>query len=77
MTIYLGVLSQGFRATNYLYMSSVSPDDQKFDSECILTECSTEGSPDDSIALVDLNILRNKLANIGVPNEAIIMDSVT
>jgi hypothetical protein len=72
MAIYIGVIEDG--GTNRLYISSVSADDDRFDAESVLADCSRLGRKDIRVANTDLNILRNKLTNGGIPNALIVME---
>ncbi len=73
MPIHIGVLIE--RSINRLYVSSVSIDDEKFDTEHVLADCSPRGAIDYNVAVQDLRILRNKLTNGDVPNANIVIET--
>ena len=70
--IYIGIIEDG--GVNRLYISSVSTDDEHFDTESVFADCSRYGRKDFEVAKTDLRILRNKLTNGGVSNSLIVME---
>lgn len=65
---------EGANDPNQLYVSSVPPNDERFEAEHLMVECSSEGCKSVSIASIDLSVLRNKLVNWGVPFDKIIFN---
>lgn len=72
MPLFIGVLADN--GVNRLYISSVSADDDKFEGESVLADCSPRGKKDYATAKQDLYILRNKLTNGDVPHKVIVME---
>lgn len=73
MPLFIGVMID--RSINRLYISSVSVEDENFDTEHVYADCSFRGTVDYNVAVQDLRILRNKLTNGGVPNANIVVET--
>lgn len=72
MPIHIGVIEN--EGINRLYISSVPVDDDRFESESVLADCSPRGRKNTEAAMLDLRILRNKLTNGDIPNKLIVME---
>lgn len=73
MALFIGVIEEA--GVNRLYISSVSVEDEKFDTEHVMADCSDRGKRDFATAKIDLRILRNKLTNGGVPHANVVIET--
>lgn len=74
MPLYIGIIEDEKRI-NRLYISSVSADDDRFETESVLADCSDFGKTSFTGAKVDLSILENKLRNGGIQSSQVITES--
>jgi hypothetical protein len=72
MSLYIGIIEN--EGINRLYISSVPVDDDRFETESVLADCSPRGLKNTEAAMLDLRILRNKLTNGDIPNKLIVME---